>query len=387
MARKKSKLNVLEEELTDILANSLNKKFAKEHNQTAYFLGGGSESPTDVPEWISTGSTVLDLAISNRPNGGLPVSKIVEITGLEQSGKSLLAAHVVANTQKKGGIAVYIDTESSLDSRFLRAIGVDVEKMVYVPLETIEEVFDAIEDVILKIRERDPDKLVTIVVDSVAAATTKIEAAADFEKDGYATQKAIIMSKALRKITNLIGRKKILLVFTNQLRQKLNAMPFGDQYTTSGGKSLQFHASVRLRLRNVGKLKEKINGVEEIVGNNVEAQVVKNRLAPPQRKIKYQIYFNSGIDDYSGWLDLMKSYKILSGGGAGWYTYKFGEEEIKFQGVGELKELLKTREDIRKKMYEQICEHYIMLYRHEVEEFDRNVDEVVIEEGGIDEND
>jgi recombination protein RecA len=340
-----------------------------------------------VPEWISTGSTVLDLAISNRPNGGLPVSKIVEITGLEQSGKSLLAAHVVANTQKKGGIAVYIDTESSLDSRFLRAIGVDVEKMVYVPLETIEEVFDAIEDVILKIRERDPDKLVTIVVDSVAAATTKIEAAADFEKDGYATQKAIIMSKALRKITNLIGRKKILLVFTNQLRQKLNAMPFGDQYTTSGGKSLQFHASVRLRLRNVGKLKEKINGVEEIVGNNVEAQVVKNRLAPPQRKIKYQIYFNSGIDDYSGWLDLMKSYKILSGGGAGWYTYKFGEEEIKFQGVGELKELLKTREDIRKKMYEQICEHYIMLYRHEVEEFDRNVDEVVIEEGGIDEND
>jgi len=387
MAKKKANDNSLNGELTDVLAESLNKKFKKEHSKTAYFLDGGSESPTDVPEWISTGSTVLDLAISNRPNGGLPVSKIVEITGLEQSGKSLLAAHVVANTQKKGGIAVYIDTESSLDSRFLRAIGVDVEKMVYVPLETIEEVFDAIEDVILKIRERDPDKLVTIVVDSVAAATTKIESAADFEKDGYATQKAIIMSKALRKITNLIGRKKILLVFTNQLRQKLNAMPFGDQYTTSGGKSLQFHASVRLRLKNIGKLKEKINGVEEIVGNNVEAQVVKNRLGPPQRKAKYQIYFNAGIDDYSGWLDLMKSYKILSGGGAGWYTYKFGEEEIKFQGVGELKELLNTREDIKARMYDQICEHYIMLYRHEVKELDRNVDEVVIEEGGINEND
>jgi len=386
MARKKANENGLKEDLTDILAQSLNKKFAKEHKKTAYFLDGGSESPTDVPEWISTGSTILDLAISNRPNGGLPVSKIVEITGLEQSGKSLLAAHVVANTQKKGGIAVYIDTESSLDSRFLRAIGVDVEKMVYVPLETIEEVFDAIEDVILKIRERDPDKLVTIVVDSVAAATTKIEAAADFEKDGYATHKAIIMSKALRKITNLIGRKKILLIFTNQLRQKLNAMPFGDQYTTSGGKSLQFHASVRIRLKNIGKLKEKVNGVEEIVGSNVEAHIVKNRLAPPQRKAKYQIYFNSGIDDYSGWLDLMKSYKIISGGGAGWYTYKFEEEEIKFQGVSELKTLLKTREDVKTKMYEQICEHYIMLYRHEVKEFDRNVDEVVIEEGGINED-
>ena len=127
MARKKEDNN--RDELTGIIADSLNKKFNKTHHRVAYFLDGSEDSPTDVNDWVSTGSTVLDLAISNRPNGGLPVSKIVEITGLEQSGKSLLASHVIANTQKKDGVAVYIDTESSLNSQFLQAIGVDVEKM------------------------------------------------------------------------------------------------------------------------------------------------------------------------------------------------------------------------------------------------------------------
>jgi len=123
--------------LTEELAVSLNKKFSKEYNQVAYFLNGGEESPTDVTSWVSTGCTPLDLAISNRPNGGLPVSKIVEITGLEQSGKSLLAAHVIASTQKQDGVAIYIDTESALDAQFLTAIGVDVDKMLYIPLDTI----------------------------------------------------------------------------------------------------------------------------------------------------------------------------------------------------------------------------------------------------------
>ena len=126
----KKKIDTNRDELTGILAASLNKKFSKTHHRVAYFLDGSEDSPTDVPDWVSTGSTVLDLAISNRPNGGFPVSKIVEITGLEQSGKSLLASHIIANTQKKDGIAVYIDTESSLNAQFLEAIGVDLEKMV-----------------------------------------------------------------------------------------------------------------------------------------------------------------------------------------------------------------------------------------------------------------
>ena len=379
MAKKKEGSN--RDELTGILADSLNKKFSKTHHRVAYFLDGSEDSPTDVNDWVSTGSTVLDLAISNRPNGGLPVSKIVEITGLEQSGKSLLASHVIANTQKKDGIAVYIDTESSLNAQFLRAIGVDVEKMVYLPLETIEDIFDAIENVILKVRENNPDKLVTIVVDSVAAATTKIESAADFEKDGYATQKAIIISKAMRKITNLIGQEKILLIFTNQLRQKLGAMPFADQYTTSGGKALQFHSSVRLRLKQVGKLKEKINGVDEVVGSEVEAIVVKNRIGPPNRKIRYNVFYRQGMDNYGGWLKLMKNYKVCKQSGPICkYTDTETGEIITFSGK-DLETLCGERPEIKEAMYRDTCDAYIMKYQHEDEQ-DMDPD-IEIDEKGL----
>ena len=292
----------------------------------------------------------------------------------------MLASHIIANTQKKDGVAIYIDTESSLNSQFLQAIGVDVEKMVYLPLETVEDIFDAIENVITKVREKNPDKLVTIVVDSVAAATTKVESAADFEKDGYATQKAIILSKAMRKITNLIGKEKILLVFTNQLRQKMGAMPFADQYTTSGGKALQFHASVRLRLKQVGKLKEKINGVEEIVGSEVEVAVVKNRMGPPNRKIRYNIYYRQGIDDYGGWLKLMKNYKVIKQSGPICkYTDTSTGELITFYGR-ELQQLCEERPEIKEQMYLDTCEQYVMKYQHE-EEQEMDPD-VLIEESG-----
>lgn len=378
---KKNKEGSNRDELTGILADSLNKKFSKTHHRVAYFLDGSEDSPTDVNDWVSTGSTVLDLAISNRPNGGLPVSKIVEITGLEQSGKSLLASHVIANTQKKDGIAVYIDTESSLNAQFLRAIGVDVEKMVYLPLETIEDIFDVIENVILKVRENNPNKLVTIVVDSVAAATTKIESAADFEKDGYATQKAIIISKAMRKITNLIGQERILLIFTNQLRQKLGAMPFADQYTTSGGKALQFHSSVRLRLKQVGKLKEKINGVDEVVGSEVEAIVVKNRIGPPNRKIRYNVFYRQGMDNFGGWLKLMKNYKVCKQSGPICkYTDTETGEIITFSGK-DLETLCGERPEIKEAMYRDTCNAYIMKYQHEDEQ-DMDPD-IEIDEKGL----
>ena len=379
MAKKKTDSN--RDDLTRLLAASLNKKFSKTHHKVAYFLDGSEDSPTDVNDWVSTGSTVLDLAISNRPNGGFPVSKIVEITGLEQSGKSLLASHIIANTQKKGGVAVYIDTESSLNAQFLQAIGVDVEKMVYLPLETVEDIFDAIENIISQVRENNPDKLVTIVVDSVAAATTKIESAADFEKDGYATQKAIILSKAMRKITNLIGKEKILLVFTNQLRQKIGAMPFADQYTTSGGKALQFHASVRLRLKQVGKLKEKINGVEEIVGSEVEVAVVKNRMGPPNRKVRYNIFYRQGIDDYGGWLKMMKNYKVVKQSGPICkYVDESTGEIITFYGK-DLQQLCEDRPEIKEQMYKNTCDQYVMKYQHEDKQ-DMDPD-VVIDENGI----
>lgn len=215
------------DELAIQLAENLNKKF--KDFKAVHFLDGEESTPVDLTEWISTGSTLLDLAISNRPNGGLPVGRIVEFTGLEASGKSLIMAHLLANTQKKGGLAVYIDTENALSEEFLRAIGVDVTNMLYIPLETVEDIFEAIEGIIESIRKSSKDRLVAIVVDSVAGATTKIEQDADYEKDGWATSKAIVMSKAMRKITGMIGKQRVLLAFTNQLREKLGVM-FGDKY-------------------------------------------------------------------------------------------------------------------------------------------------------------
>ena len=234
--------------LADTLADSLNKKF--KDNKVAYFLDGTDQTPTDIKDFISTGSSMLDLAISNKPNGGIAVGRITEINGLESSGKSLLGAHILAETQKKGGVAVYIDTETSVSQEFMQVIGIDMNKMLYLHLETVEDIFEAIEEIVTKVRESDKDRLVTILVDSLAAATTKVEMEADFDKDGWATAKAIVISKAMRKITQMIGRQKVALVFTNQLRQKLGVM-FGDPWTTSGGKALPFHASTRIRLKNM----------------------------------------------------------------------------------------------------------------------------------------
>jgi len=328
------------DELAQKLADGLNKKF--KDFKAVHFLGS-EDTQADLSEWVSTGSTTLDLAISNRPNGGLPVGRIAEFTGLEASGKSLIMAHLLANTQKKGGIAVYIDTENALSEDFLTAIGVEVKNMLYIPLDTIEDIFETIETLIVNIRNTNKDRLVTIVVDSVAAATTKIEQEADYEKDGWATSKAIIMSKALRKITNLIGKERVILAFTNQLREKLGAM-FGDKYTTSGGKALPFHASCRVRLKSMGKLKDKEG---EIIGVQTEAQVVKNRYGPPFKKALFNIYFDSGIDDYASWLDALKKVKAISNSGA-WYELIMEDtgEVVKFQSK-DWQKILRERDDVR----------------------------------------
>ncbi|SVC88233.1 uncharacterized protein METZ01_LOCUS341087, partial [marine metagenome] len=209
----------VKDELASSLADNLNKQF--KDTKVAYFLDGSDTTPTDIKDFVSTGSTLLNLAISNKPNGGIAVGRITEINGLESSGKSLIGAHILAETQRKEGVAVYMDTETSVSREFLEAIGIDVGNMLYIHLETIEDIFEAIEKIVVKIRESDRDRLVTILVDSLAAATTKVELEADFDKDGWATSKAIILSKAMRKITQMIGRQKIALIFTNQLRQKL----------------------------------------------------------------------------------------------------------------------------------------------------------------------
>ena len=348
-------------ELADILAETLNKQ--SKDQKVAFFLDS-DEAPTNVEGWVSTGASLLDVAISNRPYGGLPVGRITEVTGLEQSGKSLLSAHLLAETQKLGGLAVLIDTENAVSAEFLNAIGVDVSKMLYVAAETVEECFEFTETIIEKVRVASKDKYVTIVVDSVAAASTKKEMDADYDKDGYATDKAIIISKAMRKITNLIGRQKITLVFTNQLRQKMNAMPFSDPWTTSGGKAIAFHASVRLRLKSMGTIKAKDkNGNEQIVGIKVRCQVVKNRMGPPLRSADFDIFFDRGIDNYGAWLGMMKENAIVKQSGA-WYEYTDIDtgEIIKFQAK-DFPSTLQNNTEVKEQIYKRICEATILQYK------------------------
>ena len=345
--------------LAKTLADSLNKKF--KDTKVAYFLDGTDTTPTDIKDFISTGSSMLDLAIANKPNGGIAVGRITEINGLESSGKSLLGAHILAETQKKDGIAVYIDTETSVSQEFLDVIGIDMGKMLYLHLETVEDIFEAIEEIVTKVRESDKDRLVTILVDSLAGATTKVELEADFNKDGWATAKAIIISKALRKITQMVGRERIALIFTNQLRQKLGVM-FGDPWTTSGGKALPFHASTRIRLKNMGQIKD--TG-KNVLGMKCRAQIVKNRLGPPLRHADYDMYFDRGIDNYGAWLTVLKEHKLVKVGGA-WYTLVDEKgKEYKFQSK-DWEDLITQNDELRKYLYQLICDKVILKYQEKL---------------------
>jgi recombination protein RecA len=365
------------DELASLLADSLNKQF--KDFKAAHFLNGQEDTPTDLTEWVSTGSSLLDLAISNRANGGFPVGRIVELQGMEASGKSLIMAHVLANTQKKGGLAVYIDTENALSEEFLRAIGVDVNNMLYIPLETIEDIFEAVENIIETIRKSSKDRLVTIVIDSVSAATTKIEQEADYDKDGWATAKAIVMSKAMRKITNVIGKQRVLLVCASQLREKMGVM-FGDKYTTSGGKALGFHASCRIRLKGIGKLKSGTGKTEQIIGVQTEAQVIKNRMGPPFKKAVFDVYFSSGIDDFNSWLALMKDYGVVKQSGA-YYTLVNEDtgEEVRFQSK-DWRGMLTDDPSLKDYCYKKICDIFVMKYRKQDE---INPDEVSVDDGEL----
>jgi len=347
------------DKLAEVLADSLNKKF--KDFKVAHFLDGADETPTDLTEWISTGSSMLDIAIANRPNGGIPVGRITEITGMEASGKSLVAAQILANTQKKGGLAVFIDTENAVNEEFLECLGIDTKKLLYIQLETVEDIFEVIENIISKVRESDKNRLVTIVVDSVAAATTRVEQEADYSKDGWSTGKAIVISKAMRKCTNMIGRQRIALIFTNQLRQKLGVM-FGDPWTTSGGKALQFHASCRLRLKAAGQIKAKVNGKDQVVGIKTKCIVVKNRMGPPLRTSEFDIYFESGIDDLGGWLRILKDYGMIKQGGS-WYTLtRDSGEEIKFLSK-DWNGKLEADPTLKEEVYKKICDKVIMDYK------------------------
>lgn len=351
---KKKKSEQIDDLASDIL-DGLNKKF-KDMPRAFDFLSNANL----VKEWVSTGADTLDLAISNRPHGGYGYGTVVEIMGLPATGKSLLAAHALTETQKQGGLAVLFDTEKAIGMLdFYESIGLDVSKTFYSDkLRELEDIFLAMESIIEKWIKLGSDRRLTIVVDSIMGATTHAEMEADYESGGYATAKAKILSIAMRKLPSLIVGRNILIIFVNQLKENIGAIGFGaDPYKTTGGTALGFTAHVRLRLKKVKTLA--VDGKE--YGSRVEVKVIKNRLGPPGRKVLLDIYFDSGVDNYGSWLQCLKDFEVVKTAGP-FYIYKEGDFEIKFQSK-EFKKLLMENPEIKQRLYDAICDKTIMKYK------------------------
>lgn len=387
------------EDITSAISRSINRKSSDNDGRKVAFRLDDTESPAEVDHWISTGSTVLDLMISNQEEGGLPVGKIAVLYGDSGSGKTLIANHLLADCQQQGGVSIMIDTEAAADFEFMKTIGLDPEgDFLYVQENRLERIFEYVESVIEKVKEKDEDdRPVTIVVDSIAGAVPENEYEGDYGKEGFNTDKAIVLSQAMRKITDLINRENVLLLFTNQIRTDPSVM-YGDPHTTPGGKAVKFHSSVRVQMRKSKSIKES----GDVVGAEIRPYVTKNRLAPPYRDTSFDLYYNSGIDDYGGWWNPLKNAGIIDHGAVssrGWYGIldEDGEPMLKsdFSIGADSDEPFKTQEKrFKKKLYsnpefrETMYDRLVEAVTHEYEDgwVDRSDAEYVSENGEAEQN-
>jgi recombination protein RecA len=254
---------------------------------------------------IATGSLSLDIALGGR---GIPRGRVTELFGPESSGKTTLALHVIANAQRAGGVAAFIDAEHALDTTWAKRLGVDVSGMLVSQPDTGEQALDIVEMLISS------NSVDVIVVDSVAALTPKAEIEGEMG-DSHMGLQARLMSQAMRKLTSIINKSKTSLIFINQIRMKIGVM-FGNPETTTGGRALKFYSSVRLDLRRITTIKDNTGAI----GSRVRARVVKNKIAPPFRDTEFDIMFDSGISYEGDLLDLATSCDVVERSGA-WLNY------------------------------------------------------------------
>jgi recombination protein RecA len=264
----------------------------------------GDAHAVDI-ETIPTGSISLDLALG----GGIPKGRVIEIYGPESSGKTTVCLHVVAEVQKSGGTAAYVDAEHALDPSYAKRIGVDTDNLLLSQPDSGEQALEVVETLV---RSNAVD---VIVVDSVAALVPQAEIEGDMG-DAHMGLQARLMSQALRKLTGVISKTKCTVIFVNQLRMKIGVM-FGNPETTTGGNALKFYASVRMDIRRTSQIK----AGEAVIGNHVRVKVVKNKVAPPFREAEFDIMYNQGISREGDVIDLAVNNEVVAKAGA-WYEYK-----------------------------------------------------------------
>ena len=296
----------------------------------------GSRETVEI-DTVSTGSLGLDIALGI---GGLPRGRIVEIYGPESSGKTTLALHAVAEAQKKGGVAAYIDAEHALDPIYARKLGVDIDELLISQPDTGEQALE-IADTLVRSGGID-----VVVIDSVAALTPKAELEGEMG-DQLPGLQARLMSQALRKLTASISKSKSLVIFINQMRMKIGIM-FGNPETTTGGNALKFYASVRLDIRRIGAIKDR----DEVVGNQTRVKVVKNKVAPPFKQVEFDIMYGKGISKTGELVDLGVKVGVVEKSGA-WFSY---DGQRIGQGRENSKQFLADNPDIAAKIEGQIRE-------------------------------
>jgi len=301
----------------------------------------GDREVEDIPA-IPTGCLAVDIATGV---GGVPRGRIIEIYGPESSGKTTLALHIIAEAQKTGGMAAFVDAEHALDATYANKLGVNTDDLLISQPDYGEQALEIVDSLVRS------GALDVVVVDSVAALVPKAEIEGEMG-DSHMGLQARLMSQALRKLTANINRTNTVLIFINQIRQKIGVM-FGNPETTTGGTALKFYSTMRMDIRRIAALKEG----SDVIGNRTRVKVVKNKVAPPFREAEFDIYYGEGISKESTILDLAAGLDIVNKSGA-WYSY---EGERLGQGRENARKFLKEHPDITKEIARKVLESYGIL--------------------------